>query len=445
MSLVPETRYAKSGDAHLAYQVVGDGPIDLVLFGTFVSHVELNWEDPSIARFLRGLASFSRLIVFDKRGVGMSDPAATSRPPTLEERMEDVRAVMDAAGSERAALFGTSEGGPLAALFAATYPERTLALVLFSTFARVRPDDDYPAGIPERVFDQAVAEVENDWGGDGVLDLIVPSLGTDQRARQWWRRFLMRSTSPGAAQAQLRMNYDTDVRHILGSVQAPTLVLHSEREQWVRADHGRYLADHIEGARYVGLDSADHLPFLECGDAIVEETREFLTGAREPANPERVLATVLFSDIVSSTEQAAELGDRRWRDVLDAHDTAVRRQLGRYRGQEVKTTGDGFLATFDGPARAIRGGWAICDATRAVGVDVRVGVHTGEIELRAGDIGGVGVHVAQRVCALARPGEVLVSEAVPLLVAGSGIGFADRGPHKLKGIPSTWHLFTARV
>jgi class 3 adenylate cyclase len=239
------------------------------------------------------------------------------------------------------------------------------------------------------------------------------------------------------------MNYDTDVRHLLGAVQSPTLVLHGAREQWIRADHGRYLAEHIAGARYVEIDSADHLPFLECGDTVVEETREFLTGVREPAEPDRVLATVLFTDIVSSTEQAAELGDRRWREMLDAHDTTVRRQLDRYLGREINTTGDGFLATFDGPARAIRGGWAICDATRAIGVEVRVGLHTGEIELRDGDIGGVGVHVAQRVCALADPGEVLVSEAVPLLVAGSGVGFQDRGAHKLKGIPGTWRLFAA--
>jgi pimeloyl-ACP methyl ester carboxylesterase len=436
-----ETRYATSGDAHIAYQVIGEGPIDLVLFGTFVSHVELNWEDPSIAQFLHGLASFARVIIFDKRGVGMSDPAGTT--PTLEERMEDVRAVMDAAGSERAALFGTSEGGPLGVLFAATYPQRTLALILFATFACARRGEDYPLGFSDRFMAAAVAEVGQDWGGDTVLDFLVPSIGSDRRARERWRRFFRRSTSPGAAQAQIRMNYDTDVRHLLGAVQAPTLVLHGGREQWTRADHGRYLAEHIAGARYVEIDSADHLPFLECGDTVVEETREFLTGVREPAAPDRVLATVLFTDIVSSTEQAAEVGDRRWREMLDAHDTAVRRQLDRYRGREIKATGDGFLATFDGPARAIRGGWAICDATRAVGVEVRVGLHTGEIELRDGDIGGVGVHVAQRVCALADPGEVLVSEAVPLLVAGSGIGFQDRGAHNLKGIPGTWRLFAA--
>jgi pimeloyl-ACP methyl ester carboxylesterase len=443
LSDVAETRYARSGDVHIAYQVIGDGPIDLVLFGTFVSHVELNWEDPSIAQFLHGLASFARVIVFDKRGVGMSDPAATT--PTLEERMEDVRAVMDAAGSERAALFGTSEGGPLGVLFAATYPQRTLALILFATFACARRGEDYPIGFSDRWVAAAVAEVGQDWGGDTVLDFIVPSLGSDRRARERWRQFFRRSTSPGAAQAQLRMNYDTDVRRLLGAVQAPTLVLHGGREQWIRADHGRYLAEHVAGARYVEIDSADHLPFLECGDTVVEETREFLTGVREPAEPDRVLATVLFTDIVSSTEQATEVGDRRWREMLDAHDTAVRRQLDRYRGREIKATGDGFLATFDGPARAIRGGWAICDATRAVGVDVRVGLHTGEIEMRDGDIGGVGVHVAQRVCALADPGEVLVSEAVPLLVAGSGIGFQDRGAHKLKGIPGKSRLFAANA
>ena len=445
MSEVPRTLYARSGDIHIAYQVVGEGPIDLVLFGSLVSHVELNWEDPSVARFLRGLASFSRLIVFDKRGVGMSDPAVTNQPPTLEERMEDVRAVMDAAGSDRAVLLGTSEGGALALLFAATYPERTLALALFAAYARVRESEDYPPGVPQQVLESAVEIAETDWGGDLMLDLVVPSLGNDQRAREWWRRFMMRSTSPGSVRAQLEMNNETDVRHVLRAVQAPALIMHSKNERWIRADHGRYLAEHLPDARYVELDTADHLPFLECGDLIVEELREFLTGVREPADPDRVLATVLFSDIVSSTKRAAELGDLRWREVLDIHDAAVRRQLERYRGREIKTTGDGFLATFDGPARAIRGGRAICEANRAIGVDVRVGLHTGEIELRDGDVGGVAVHIAQRICALAKPGEVLVSEALPLLVAGSGIAFEERGAHQLKGVPGTWRLFAAKV
>ncbi|MGH9050613.1 MAG: adenylate/guanylate cyclase domain-containing protein [Acidimicrobiia bacterium] len=443
VSEVPETRYAKSGDVHLAYQVIGDGPIDLVLFGTFVSHVEMNWEHPSIARFLRGLASFSRLIVFDKRGVGMSDPAPTDRPATLEERMEDVRAVMDAAGSEQAALFGNSEGAQLAVLFAATYPERTVATVLYGGFACARREPAYPAGIPESVVDAIVEVVERDWGGDDVLGVVLPSIGDDPAAREWWRSYFRRSTSPGAAAAQIRLGYEGDAREVLGAVQAPTLVMHSAADQWIRAAHGRYLAQHIPGAHYVELDGADHLPYLGAGDAIVEESREFLTGVREPAEPDRVLATVLFSDIVSSTEQAAALGDRRWRDRLDAHDTAVRRQLERFRGREVKTTGDGFLATFDGPARGIRCGWALREAARAVGVDVRVGLHTGEIELRGEDIGGVAVHVAERVCGHAGPGEVFVSEAVPLLVAGSGIRFDDRGTHPLKGVPGTARLFAA--
>jgi len=436
----PETRYARHGDVHLAYQVIGDGPIDLVLFGTFVSHVELNWENPSITRFLRGLASFSRLIVFDKRGVGMSDPAASD---TLEERMEDVRVVMDAAGSEQAALFGVSEGGQLAVLFAATYPERTRAAVLYGALACARRTPDYPAGYPEAVIEAMVETVKGDWGGESVLDVVIPSVGDDPRARAWWRSYFRRSASPGAAVAQLRLNVDDDVSHVLRAVQVPTLVLHARGDAFVRAEHGRYLAEHIPGAGYVEVDSADHLPYLAAGDAIVAETREFLTGVREPAEPDRVLATVLFSDIVSSTEQASTVGDRRWRDTLDAHDAAVRRQLERFRGREVKSTGDGFLATFDGPARAIRCGWAIREATRAAGVDVRVGLHTGEIELRGEDIGGVAVHVAQRVCGHAESGEVLVSEAVPLLVAGSGIRFEDRGARELKGVPGTSRLFAA--
>jgi pimeloyl-ACP methyl ester carboxylesterase len=440
----PETRYAKSGDVHIAYQVIGDGPIDLVLFGTFVSHCELGWENPSMARFFRRLASFTRLIIFDKRGIGMSDPVAADEPPTLEERMEDVRAVMDAAGSERAVLFGMSEGGQLAVLFAATYPERTLAIMLYSTFAKIRYDaDDYPIGVHDDDFEQLLAATERDWGGDPILELVAPSLKDDDAAKRWWRRFFRRSTSPGAMVAQVRMNFYGDVRGLLGSVQAPTLVLHAVRERFIPAVHGRYLADRIAGARYVELDGADHFPYLANGDAVVEEIQEFLTGVREPADPDRVLATVLFSDIVGSTERAAASGDRRWREVLEAHDTAVRRQLERYRGREVKTTGDGFLATFDGPARAIRCGWAIRDAARSAGVEVRVGLHTGEVELRGDDIGGLGVHVAQRVCALASPSEVLVSEAVPFLVAGSGITFEDRGVQQLKGLDGSWRLAVA--
>ncbi len=441
---VPETQYTKSGDVHIAYQVIGDGPIDLVLFGTFVSHCDLGWENPSLARFFRRLASFTRLIIFDKRGIGMSDPVAASEPPTLEERMEDVRAVMDAAESERAVLFGMSEGGQLAVLFAATYPDRALAIVLYSTFARFRYDaDDYPIGVHDADFEWLLAATERDWGGNAILEFVAPSLKDDDAAKRWWRQFFRRSTSPGAMVAQVRMNFYGDVRAVLGAVQAPTLVLHAADERFIPAEHGRYLAEGIPGARYVELEGADHLPYLASGDSVVEEIQEFLTGVREPAEPDRVLATVLFSDIVRSTERAAALGDRRWREVLEAHDLAVRRQLERYRGREVKTTGDGFLATFDGPARAIRCGWAICDAARSAGVEVRVGLHTGEVELRGDDIGGLAVHVAQRVCALASPGEVLVSEAVPLLVAGSGITFEDRGLQHLKGLDGTWRLSVA--
>ena len=442
MSEVPETRYARNGDVHLVYQVIGDGPIDLMLFGTFVSHVELNWENPSISRFLRGLASFSRLIVFDKRGVGMSDPVATDIAPTLEERMEDVRAVMDAAGSEQAAIFGLSEGGPLGVLFAATYPERTLALVMFGAYARTVRAPDYPAGAPAHVGERIVELVEAQWGHDDVLDIVLPSLGANPRDRAWWRSYCRRATSPGAAAVQVRNNISGDVRHVLGAVQVPTLVLHA-REEWIRIQHGRYLADHIAGAKFVEVDCADHLPYIAAADTIVAETREFLTGVREPAEPDRVLVTVLFSDIVGSTERAVAAGDRQWRDTLDSHDHAVRRQIERFRGREIKTTGDGFLATFDGPARAIRCGSAIREAARGAGVDVRVGLHTGEIELRGEDIGGVAVHVAQRVCGLADAGDVLVSGAVPLLVAGSGIEFTERGTHELKGLPGTWPVFAA--
>jgi pimeloyl-ACP methyl ester carboxylesterase len=443
VSDVPDTHYAKSGDAHIAYQVIGDGPIDLVLFGTFVSHVELNWEDPSISRFLRGLASFARVIVYDKRGVGMSDPAVTT--PTLEERMEDVRAVMDAAGSERAALLGTSEGGSLAILFAATYPQRTLALILFSTFARIRRADDYPAGVQDRILEQVAAEVERDWGGDFVLDLVLPSVGNDQRAREWWRRYMRRSTSPGAAQAQLLMNYDIDVRHLLASVRAPTLVLHAALEQWIWAPHGQYLGEHIPGARYVEIDSADHLPFLECADTIIEESREFLTGVREPAEPDRVLATVL-----SATSPRPPSGPPSWATAAGASCSTrtttpcVASSTGSEAGRSRP------WATVSSPPSTDRPGRSEADGRSATPPEPSASTcESGSTRARsscaASDIGGVGVHVAQRVCALARPGEVLVSEAVPLLVAGSGIGFEDRGAHQLKGIPDSCHLYAARV
>lgn len=440
--MTPETRYARSGDVSLAYQVVGDGPIDLVLFGTFVSHVELIWENPEAADFLQRLASFSRLIIFDKRGVGMSDPMALMSPPTLEERLEDVRAVMDAAGCEQAALFGNSEGAQLAALFAVSHPERTRAIILMSSFARIRRGSDYPIGVPGDVLTRTAEATSDRWGELDTVRLVLPSVGGDEHKMRWWAHFFRISSSPGAAVAQIRMNSDVDVRDLLPLVHVPTLVLHAGDDQWVRADAGRFVADHIDGARYVELPGGDHLPYAELGPRVAEEIQDFLTGTRPAVDSQRVLATVLFSDIVGSTERAAADGDQRWRSILEAHDRDVRRQIERFDGWGIRSTGDGFLALFDGPAKAIKCADAIRSAARAHGLDVRIGIHTGEVEKRPGDdVAGIGVHIGARVAAKAGSGEILVSGVIPSLVVGSDVEFAERGVETLKGVPGEWRLY----
>jgi class 3 adenylate cyclase len=432
----PETRYARSGDVHIAYQVVGSGPFDLVLVPGFVSHIEEWWEEPLCARFLERLAGFSRLILFDKRGTGLSDREAGV--PTLEQRMDDVRAVMAAAGSERAAVLGISEGGPMSALFAATYPERTAALVLYGTFAEFRSWVPTPEHL-----EQFLHAIDERWGTGQSLPRFAPGLADDPRFRRWWARHERRAASPGAAMALMRMNSEIDVRHVLPAIRVPTLVLHRSGDVTVDVAAGRYLAAHILGAKYVELPGDDHLPYVGDSEAILGEIEEFLTGVRPVAEPDRVLATVLFTDVVGSTELAARLGDRRWRDLLDAHHAAVRRELARFRGREVGTVGDGFLATFDGPARAIRCADAIGAAVRTVGVEVRAGLHTGEIEIMGDDVGGIAVHIGARVAAEAGPGEILVSSTVKDLVAGSGLEFEDRGTRTLKGVPGEWRLFAA--
>lgn len=437
---VPETRYARNGDVHLAYQVLGDGPIDLVLFGTFVSHVELIWEDPDAASLLRRLASFSRLLIFDKRGVGMSDPLPPDSPPTLEERLEDVRAVMDAAGSDAAVLFGNSEGAQLAVLFATTYPARTCALVTMGGFAKIRRARDYPIGIPDAVVERTMAYLSDHWGEPETLALVLPGVLRDEAKVRWWTQFARRSTSPGGAVAQFRMNWATDIRHLLPLVQVPTLILHAEGDQWVRVDAARYLAEHIPGARFVALPGGDHLPYDELGPRVAEEVQEFVTGSRVPMETDRVLATVLFTDIVGSTERAAVEGDERWARLIDGHDRDVRQQIERFGGHHIRSTGDGFLALFDGPARAIRCGRAIHGIVGRQGLSVRMGVHTGEVELREDGVAGIAVHICARVTDRAGPGELFVSGAVPPLVIGSGIEFADRGHYDLKGVPGQWQL-----
>jgi len=434
--LAPQTRYAKSGDVNIAYQAVGDGPLDLVLVPGFVSHLENDWDEPRSAHFLERLASFSRLIRFDKRGTGLSD-----RPgglPDLETRMDDVRAVIDAVGSTRVALFGYSEGGPMCCLFSATYPDRTKALVLYGTYAkRMDPDDDYPWA-PTWEQRQAYGDqVEREWGFDSDLRTMSPN--ADAALTAWWRTRARASASPGAARALILMNSRIDVRQVLPTIQVPTLVLHRSGDRDSRLEEGRYIADRIPGARFVELAGDDHIPWVDA-DQIVDEVEEFLTGVRRGAESDRVLATVLLTDIVGSSERAAELGDRRWRDLLEAHHALVRGELARWRGREVDTAGDGFLATFDGPARAIRCACAIRDGLHALGVEIRAGLHTGECEIIGGKVGGIAVHTAARVAASAQPGEVLVSGTVRDLIAGSGIELEDRGVHSLKGIPGEWQL-----
>jgi class 3 adenylate cyclase len=438
---IPPVRYARSGDVHIAYQVLGEGPLDLVYFPGWVSHLEHAWEEPGVARFYRRLASFSRLILFDKRGTGLSDRVSDAALPNLEQRMDDLRAVMDAAGSERAALFGISEGGPLSVLFAATYPGRTTALVLYGTYARFLQAADYPWRPSTAAFEAFVQAIEERWGQPLSVRLFAPSAGDDPHFRAWWASAMRLGASPGAALALLRMNTEIDVRDILPAVRVPTLVLHRAGDRLVDPGASRDLAARIPGARYVELAGADHLPFVGDSDAIVAEVQEFLTGVRTSVEPERVLATVLFVDIVDSTAQAAALGDRRWGELLDAHLRLLRREITRFRGCEIKALGDGILATFDGPTRAIRCACVIRDIVRPLGVEVRAGLHTGEIERRGDDVGGIAVHIGARIAAGAAPGEVLVSSTVKDLAAGSGLRFADRGTHALRGVPGEWRLF----
>ena len=439
----PQTRFTRSGNVHIAYQVVGDGPLDLVYIPGWVSHVELAWEEPTLASFLERLASFSRLIVFDKRGTGLSDRVPDSQLPTHEERMDDLRAVMDAAGSDRAAIFGFSEGGSLATLFAATYPQRTIALVTFGCFAKRIWAPDYPwAPTPEqRERDYEV--VARDWGGAMDLASLVPSKAGDEAFTRRLATYLRRAASPGAAVALLRMNTQIDIRAVLPAIRVPTLVLQRVGDLDANVEEGRFLARHIPGARLIELPGVDHLPWVGDQNAVLDEVQEFLTGVRPIADIDRVLATVLFTDIVGSTETAARLGDRAWRVLLEQHHAMVRKELVRFRGREVNTAGDGFLATFDGPARAIRCAFAVLDGARALGLATRAGLHTGEIEQSAADVGGIAVHIGARVAAAASADETLVSSTVKDLVVGSGIAFADRGAHTLKGVPGEWRLYAA--
>jgi class 3 adenylate cyclase len=438
-----EVHYALNGHVHIAYQVMGRGPVDLVLFNTSNLSIDSMDEEPSIARFHRRLASFSRLIRFDRRGLGLSDPVAPANPPTLEECAEDALAVMDAAGSQSAGVF-SGASTPDAILLAATNPTRVSHLVIFNGTARVLRAPDYPFGIPQRIVDQFMDVVtQTNAVEQGIDDLAImnPSVAGDPAYRAWWVRAGRRGASPALAQAMMRVQYYSDVRALLPLVRVPTLVLHRRDYSVIRPDHGRYLAEHIPEARFVELPGADSHYWVGETESMLAEIEEFLTGTRHAPEPDRVLATVLFSDIVNSTVQAAAIGDRAWGAQLDRHDAMVRRQLERFRGREIKTMGDGFLAVFDGPARAIQCGSAIRDGAKQMGIDVRVGLHAGEVELRGDDIGGMTVNIGSRVAALAEGGQILVSRTVVDLVVGSCIEFEDRGEHDLKGVPGSWRLF----
>ena len=440
----PEIRYAKSDDVHIAYQVTGEGPLDLVCVPGFVSHVEATWQSPASAKYFRRLASFSRLILFDKRGTGLSD--RTSQIFTLEQRMDDVRAVMDAVGSERAALFGVSEGGPMSILFAATYPERTTALVLYGTYAKRAWAEDYPFGWRDKEWASFFANTESYWGTPRGLDLDIwaPSIAHDEHARREMATYLRSAASPGAVRAVMQMNREIDVRHVLPAVRVPTLIVHRTGDRNIGIQHARYIAEQVSAAKLVELPGNDHMPWIGDTDFLLGEVEEFLTGVRHGPELDRVLATVLFTDIVGATEQAAELGDRKWRDLLARHHSLVRRELNRFRGREIDTAGDAFFATFDGPARAIRCAGAIRDAMTSLGLTIRAGLHTGECEVMDKKVTGIAVHIGARVMSHAAPGEVLVSRTVKDLVAGSGLGFVERGVHTLKGVPGKWYLFAAK-
>ena len=441
--LTPETRYAKSGDVHIAYQVVGDGPFDLVLVPGFVSNVEHYWEMPVVPAMFERLAAFSRLILWDKRGTGLSDPV--TGVPSIDERMDDLRAVMDAAGSERAALFGVSEGGPMSLLFAATYPARTLALALYGTTPRFSAAPDFPFGWSPDDYQARLDAIERDWGAAALIEQFAPSGAGDEQLRAVWSRYQRAGASPGMARAVLQALAELDVRPILETVRVPTLILHRTDERVATVHGARLMAEMIPDVKLIELPGRDHLPFVGDWEVLIDEIEEFLTGARPARTSARVLATVLFTDIVGSTERAATLGDRAWRDVLERHDTAVRRQLDRYRGREIKQTGDGFLAAFDGPARAVECATSISGVVRPLGIEVRAGVHTGECEQRGDDLGGIGVHIGARIAALAQPGEVLTSSTVKDLVVGSRLRFADRGAYELKGVPDRWRLYAVEA
>jgi class 3 adenylate cyclase len=438
----PETKYARHGDLHLAYQVLGEGPPDILMLDQWFSHMDAQWDVLPLASFRERLASFGRLIMFDKRGAGLSDPVPTSTLPTLEQWMDDATTVLDAAGSERAVVIANLGGGLIGCTYAAAHPERVASLVLVDCFARFLVADDYPIGEPPEGIDQLIEAIESGAGHGLMIDLFAPSFVHDEPVRRAWARYERQAASPGIMKAVVRLMYESDVRSVLPAIRVPTLVIHHAGAERFGPGFGGYLAEHIEGAKYVELPGADSLIWAGDQGALLDEIEDFVTGTRPAPEPKRVLATVLFTDIVGSTRKASDLGDGPWRRLLEQHNLVTRRQLDRFGGREIKTVGDGILATFDGPARAVKCAVAIRDGVAELGLELRAGLHTGEIELEPDDIAGLAVHVGARIAALAGAGEILVSSTVKDLVLGSGLNFDDRGPHELKGVPGEWRIFS---
>ena len=438
--LIPEVRYTLSGDVNIAYQVIGEGPLDLVFVMGWVSHLEWFWKEPTFARFLNRLASFARVILFDKRGTGLSDRVPLNELPTLEQRMDDVRAVMDAVGSERAVLCGVSEGGPMSCLFSATYPEKTAALVMIGSYARRLWAEDYPWAPTEAQREHFFEEMRRDWGGPVGIDARAPSLAEDPAFRDWWATYLRMGASPGAALALTRMNAEIDVRPILSSIRVPTLVLHRTGDIALRVEEGRYLAEQIPGAKFVELPGNDHLPFVGDQETLLDEIEEFLTGVRHATEADRVLATVLITRAVGSAANISRFDDPRWREQLARHQAHAAREIEMFKGRALTVAGDRVLALFDGPARAVRAACAISDSARRLGIKLQAGLHTGECSVFPDHAAGTAIELAEQIASHAAPNEVLVSNTVKDLVAGSGLNFAEHGAHAL-GHWGEWRLY----
>jgi pimeloyl-ACP methyl ester carboxylesterase/class 3 adenylate cyclase len=442
--VAPQTRYAKAGDIHIAYQVFGDGPIDMVMATEFWHSIEVQWDQPDLARYLDRLGALARVISFDQRGSGVSDPVSLDEVTSLELWMDDIQTVMDEVGSESAVFYGIGGGGTMAMLYAATYPQRVSGLVLVNTFARLMRAPDYPWGRAPELEEEVMDVMRTGWGHGVFLDLLAPSRVGDQEFRQWWARYQRIGASPGTVLTMRQMFAQFDVRDVLPSIRAPALVLHRAQSPFYRIEHGRYLAEHIPGARFVEVPGADYFSFLGDSELVLSEIESFVSGLTAPPDADRQLSTVLFTDIVGSTQLASEIGDQRWRTVLEEQRKLVRRELDRFHGREIDTAGDGFFATFDGPARAVRCACVLRDAVRDLGIEIRAGLHTGEVEVLGEGLAGVAVHIGQRVLAEASPGEVLVSSTVQDLAVGSGLEFEDRGSRALKGVADEWRVFAVR-